>query len=141
MKYAMAFFLVSIMLFGAQAKPVATFIDHTKVASVPSNTDLAKGPNFTVLMMKRAGTGHVEVHDKETDTFYILDGAATFITGGRMLDGKVTKPNQRQGSRIQGGQIYQLSKGDVIVIPAGVPHWFKQVPRSITYYVVKAVKP
>jgi quercetin dioxygenase-like cupin family protein len=140
MKYVMAL-LISVQFLAAQVKPAATFVDHTKVAAAPSNTDLAKGSNFTVLMMKRAGSGHVEVHDKETDTFYILDGAATFITGGRMLDGKITKPNQHQGSRIQGGQTYQLSKGDVIVIPAGVPHWFKQVPKSITYYVVKAVKP
>jgi mannose-6-phosphate isomerase-like protein (cupin superfamily) len=141
MKYATVLVLVSAMFLAAPAKPVATYVGHAKVASAASGADLAKGPDFTVLMMKRTGAGHVEMHDKETDTFYILDGAATFITGGTMLGGRVIKLHQHQGSRIEGGKTYQLTKGDVIVIPAGTPHWFMQVPRSITYYVVKAVKP
>ena len=58
-----------------------------------------------------------------------------------MMGGKVSKPNQKLGSSIQGGQTYRLSKGDVLVIRAGTPHWFKQVPKSITYYVVKVIKP
>jgi quercetin dioxygenase-like cupin family protein len=45
------------------------------------------------------------------------------------------------GTDIQGGQVHHLTKGDVIVIPAGTPHWFKEIPHSITYYVVKVVKP
>ena len=41
----------------------------------------------------------------------------------------------------QGGQPQHLSKGDVVVVPAGIPHWFKEVPQSISYYVVKVLKP
>jgi mannose-6-phosphate isomerase-like protein (cupin superfamily) len=141
MKYAIAVLALSAALFAVQKKPAATYVGHAKVAAAASGADLAKGPDFTVMMMKRTGAGHVEVHDKETDTFYVLDGAATFVTGGTMVGGHVTKPNQHQGSSIQGGQMYSLSKGDVIVIPSGTPHWFKQVPKSITYYVVKVVKP
>ena len=53
-------------------------------------------------------------------------------------------PTQDQllGTDIQGGQTHQLKKGDFITIPAGIPHWFKDVPASgITYYMVKVVKP
>ena len=82
----------------------------------------------------------MEVHDKETDVFYVVDGAATFVTGGKMIGGKVTKPGQWAGDDIQGGEVHHLSKGDVMVIPAGMPHWFKEVPQSVTYYVVKVLK-
>jgi len=40
----------------------------------------------------------------------------------------------------EGGETHHLSKGDVIVVPAGTPHWFKEVPESISYYVVKVLK-
>ena len=57
-----------------------------------------------------------------------------------MVGGKVTSPGQWLGTDIQGGQVRQLTKGDVIVIPAGIPHWFKEVPRSVSYFVVKVLK-
>ena len=145
MKYAIVAVLIvavllSVGILAGQTKARVTFVDHAKVAAAASGEDLAKGSDFTVMMMKRTGVGHVEVHDKETDTFYVLDGSAILVTGGTMAGGHATKPNQQQGSSIQGGQTYSLTKGDVIVIPAGTPHWFKQVPKSISYYVVKIVK-
>ncbi len=123
----------------AQVRQKVTYVGHAKVAAAASGADLATGPDFTVMMMKRTGAGHVEVHAKETDTFYILDGEATFVTGGTMIGGRISRPNQQLGESIQGGQTYRLTKGDVIVIRAGTPHWFKQVPRSIKYYVVKVI--
>jgi mannose-6-phosphate isomerase-like protein (cupin superfamily) len=88
----------------------------------------------------RDKAGQVEQHEKETDVIYVVDGAATFVTGGTMVAGKVTKPGQWLGSDIQGGQTHHLTKGDVIVVPAGTPHWFKEVPQSINYFVVKVLK-
>ena len=84
--------------------------------------------------------GQVEVHEKETDIFYIIDGEATFMTGGTMVGGKSTRPNQLLGTDINGGVTHHLTKGDVIVIPAGTPHWFKQIPSSIKYFTVKSIK-
>ena len=63
------------------------------------------------------------------------------VTGGKMVGGKTTRPGQLLGTDIQGGQTHRLTKGDVIVIPAGTPHWFKEVPQSVSYYVVKVIKP
>jgi mannose-6-phosphate isomerase-like protein (cupin superfamily) len=71
---------------------------------------------------------------------YVVEGEATFVTGGTMVGGKTTKPGQLLGSDIEGGETHHLSKGDVIVVPAGTPHWFKEVPASISYYVVKVLK-
>lgn len=89
----------------------------------------------------REGAGQVEVHDKETDVLYIIDGEATFAYGGRMVGGKQPRPEQWLGTDITGGETRHLAKGDVMVVPAGVPHWFKEVPKSVSYFVVKVLKP
>jgi mannose-6-phosphate isomerase-like protein (cupin superfamily) len=118
-----------------------TYVDHDKVAGA-----LAKGgalvttPDYIVSGSHRSGAGQIEIHEKETDVIYVVEGEATFVTGGTVLGRKTTKPGQFTGSGLEGGETHHLSKGDVIVIPAGTPHWFKAVPSSISYYVVKVVK-
>jgi quercetin dioxygenase-like cupin family protein len=57
------------------------------------------------------------------------------------VGGKNTGPSQYRGTGIKGGQTHQLKKGDVLVIPAGTPHWFKEAPQPVSYYVVKVLKP
>ena len=71
----------------------------------------------------------------------MLEGDATFVTGGTMVGGKSTGPGQLRGTGIDGGQTMQLKKGDVVLVPAGTPHWFKEVPKSVVYYTVKAIRP
>ena len=118
-----------------------TYVDHVKVAAALSKGgSLVTAPDLMVSGSHRDKAGQVEQHEKETDVIYVVDGAATFVTGGTMVGGKVSKPGQWLGSDIQGGQSHHLTKGDVIVVPAGTPHWFKEVPQSINYYVVKVVK-
>ena len=117
-------------------------VDTDKVANA-----LAKGgvlvtkPDLIVQGSHREAGGQVEVHDKETDVLYVIDGEATFAYGGKMVGGKVSRPGQWLGSDITGGETHRLVKGDVFVVPAGVPHWFKEVPKSVSYFVVKVVKP
>jgi len=130
--------LLSTALLNAAEDSKVTFIAADQVAKGGS---LATAPNLSITVAHRAEPGMVEVHDKETDTFYVLDGSATIVTGGTMVGGSVTGPGQHRGSDITGGQAQRLAKGDVMVIPAGVPHWFKEVPSSIDYYVVKVIAP
>jgi len=128
----------AVLVNGAVPDVKATYIRHDLVAK---GGTLVRASDLTVLIQHRASPGEVEVHDKETDTFYVLDGTATLITGGAMAGGRVTAPGQHRGKTITGGETHRLAKGDVMVIPAGMPHWFKEVPRSIDYYVVKVLKP
>ena len=99
---------------------------------------MTQGSDHIVIMSRRDKGGQSEVHDGETDVFYVVEGSATFVTGGTVVDGKTTGPGQIRGSGIKGGKTHELSKGDVIVIPKGTPHWFKDVPKLVVYYVVKA---
>ncbi len=123
-------------------EPAVTHINHETVAAALANGGtLIKASDLIVMGAHRSGGGEVELHEKETDVFYVVDGAATFITGGKMMGGKVTAPGQLRGTEIEGGEAYHLTKGDVMVIPVGIPHWFKEVPHSVTYFVVKVLKP
>src|SRR5262244_3002373 len=93
--FAMGLLAVGISLIEAQAPSAVTYADHEKVAAAIANGgQLANGPDFAISMAKRIGPGQVEIHDKETDTFYVIDGEATFVTGGTMVGGRVNRPNQ-----------------------------------------------
>jgi mannose-6-phosphate isomerase-like protein (cupin superfamily) len=133
---------VSAVRLLAGGTPAVTYIGHEKVAEALSKGgDLVKASDLIVLGSHRSGPGQVEVHEKETDVFYVVDGAATLITGGTMVGGKSAGAGQLRGTDIRGGEAHHLSKGDVMVIPAGIPHWFKEASPSISYYVVKVLKP
>ncbi len=118
------------------------YVDKDKVAAAfAKGGRLGAGSDYQASGARRTGAGQVEVHDKETDIFYVIDGEATFVTGGKMVGGTLARPDQWLGTDIEGGEVRQLKQGDFIVIPAGTPHWFKAVPQSINYYMVKVVKP
>jgi mannose-6-phosphate isomerase-like protein (cupin superfamily) len=118
------------------------FVDHDKVAAaLAKGGGLVTASDVLVSGSHREKPGQVEVHDKEMDVIYVVDGTATFVTGGKIVGAKNTRPDQWLGTDITGGTTQKLVKGDVIVVPAGTPHWFKEVPGPISYYVVKVTKP
>jgi glc operon protein GlcG len=95
------------------------------------------GRNYMVHTSRREKPGMAEVHSLDTDVIYVLEGAATFVTGGTVVDGATTAPNEIRGSSIQGGETRRITEGDVVIVPHGVPHWFKDVRAPLLYYVVK----
>jgi mannose-6-phosphate isomerase-like protein (cupin superfamily) len=127
----------AVATLGAQ-QAKATYVEATKVAG---GGTLATAADYNVQMLRRTAPGQVEVHTKETDIFYIVDGEATFVTGGTMVGGKETQPNQLRGTSIEGGETHRLKKGDTIVVPASVPHWFKDIAQPVNYFTVKVIKP
>jgi mannose-6-phosphate isomerase-like protein (cupin superfamily) len=138
---AVAALLTSALLLTAAGSSDAVYVSHDKVAgALAKGGPLVTRDDLTVSGSHRTGPGQVEVHDHETDVFYVMSGEATFVTGGTMVGGKVSKPGQHLGTDIQGGTTHHLKQGDVMVIPAGMPHWFKEVPSSVSYYVVKVLK-
>jgi glc operon protein GlcG len=116
----------------------ATYVDAAKVAA---GGTFATTGSYSVQMLKRTAPGQVEVHAKETDIFYVVDGEATLVTGGTVVGGKETQPNQVRGTSIDGGETHHLKRGDVIVVPAGVPHWFKEIQQPVQYFTVKSITP
>jgi quercetin dioxygenase-like cupin family protein len=99
--------------------------------------DRMASSHYSVFGVQRVGPGAVEYHAVDTDIVMVLDGSATFVTGGSITDEKERAPNERTGSGIAGGDAWVLTKGDIIVVPNGLPHWFKQVNGRIRYCAVK----
>jgi mannose-6-phosphate isomerase-like protein (cupin superfamily) len=133
---------MAIALMAGDGSSNVTFVDHDKVtAALATGGVLVTAQDLSVRGSHRTGPGEVEVHEKETDVIYVIDGQATFITGGTIVGAKTASPGQLLGTDIRNGRSHQLGNGDVIVVPAGTPHWFKEVSRPISYYVVKVIKP
>jgi quercetin dioxygenase-like cupin family protein len=95
------------------------------------------GVNYMVHASRREAAGQGEVHVKDADVIYVLDGSATFVTGGALVEPHEIEPGEIRGREIQGGETRTIGKGDVIIVPAGTPHWFKDVQPPVLYYVVK----
>jgi glc operon protein GlcG len=96
--------------------------------------------NYKVMAGRRVAPGEVEIHDKDTDVIYVTEGTATFVTGGTVADQHTISPGEIRAPKIAGGEEHHLKKGDVIVIPNGVPHQFTVVDGTFLYFVVKVSK-
>lgn len=68
--------------------------------------------------------GKPAVHPDEAEYALVIEGSGTLVSGGTMADAKESRPGLVEGSRINGGTTRRLGPGDVILVPAGVPHWF-----------------
>jgi mannose-6-phosphate isomerase-like protein (cupin superfamily) len=134
---------VTALVFAADA-PRSAAVNYVDRDEVNKYFDKAgtfiTGPDFEVQGNHRVKAGVAELHVKETDVLYIIDGEGTIVTGGKMIGSNETAPNQLRGTGIEGGETHHLKKGDVITIRAGVPHWFKETG-GIQYFVVKVKKP
>jgi len=115
-----------------------TYFDKDKVVvAFAKGMPLIEVSNYKVHASRREAPGMAEVHNLDTDIIYVLEGSATIVTGGQVVDGKTTAPNEIRGKEISGGDARKLMKGDVMIVPAGTPHWFKEVTGPLLYYVVK----
>src|SRR5215216_6767962 len=112
------------------------FFDAKQVStSFSSGAVLLDGSDrhYMVHTSRRDKPGLAEIHTLDTDIIYVMEGTATFVTGGTAVDAKETAPNEIRGSRIEDGVTRQLSKGQVIIVPNNTPHWFKAVNGEFLY--------
>lgn len=122
------------------SKPAVLFFDNNQVsASFSKGAVLLDGTNrnYMVNTSRRDTPGQAEIHRLDTDIIYVVEGTATFVTGGTAIEPKEIESNEIRGSRINGGETRQLSKGDVIIVPNNTPHWFKEVGGTFLYYTIK----
>ncbi len=116
---------------------VTVFSSNQMAAAFAKGMPLIENPQFKLHASRRDSPGIVEIHARDTDIFHFLEGSATIVTGGTALEPKTVASGEIRGTQIEGGESRRVSKGDVIVIPNGMPHWFKTVEGPLVYYVVK----
>ncbi|MCX6609267.1 MAG: cupin domain-containing protein, partial [Acidobacteria bacterium] len=130
LKFAPSLLMVNLALAQtSRSGPIATpgiYANHTKVAAALAKGGLLFENPDTPAAIKVSGVyrdkaGAIERNEQQTSILYISSGEATLIAGD--------------------GQTFRLTKGDMVVIPAGVPHRFSEVPKSISYHLIKLSAP
>ncbi len=123
---------------GRSESPKVSYLPAAKVSKgFEKGMPLLEIENYKVHASHRDGPGMVEVHTRDTDIIHMLEGTATLVTGGTIVDGKNIDAEEIRGKEVKDGETRQITKGDVIIVPNGVPHWFKEVNGPLNYYVVK----
>jgi mannose-6-phosphate isomerase-like protein (cupin superfamily) len=113
-------------------------VDAARAAG-DTGSALITNSEFKVMASRRDKAGQSEVHVHDTDVFVVIDGNATLVVGGKIIDAKEVSAGEIRGSGIDGGTDYKLEKGVVLTVPRNTPHWVKQAQPGFRYFVVKSV--
>ena len=99
---------------------------------------------YNVSLEYRAAVANAAVHETEAELFYVVDGSAMLVTGGKLKDEKRTNAANLSGSAVEGGASRHIAKGDFIMVPEGTPHWFSAIDGTIvlmSLHLPRAPKP
>jgi glc operon protein GlcG len=122
----------------ADGRADATFFSHEAVgAKFGTGGLLLDTPHYKVDAGRRTAPGEVEFHERVVDIMHVVEGSASVVTGGDMVDPREVGPGETRARELTGGTPRQLGPGDVLVIPAGVPHQFTAVSDPFLYLVTK----
>src|SRR5882672_2794197 len=98
---------------------------------------IAEDEDWRVHATERDAPGLAEMHEGDTDVWYVLAGGGTLVTGGTIVDASITGPGEHRGPAIRGGTEIAIATGDLVSIRPGVPHWIKAVDGRLRYLTVK----
>ena len=116
----------------SSSQDVAALIDKAKRDARPGQATVLEpllhlAPYTAYLEYRTATVGPAAIHAHEDEFFYMLEGSATVITGGKLVHSKPLNAGNLTGDSIEGGKAMRVSKGDVFVVPQNTPHWFSKV--------------
>jgi mannose-6-phosphate isomerase-like protein (cupin superfamily) len=135
---------------GAEAAPGVTIVKGTAISAKIEGMGpsiggrggiFAQGENWRVHVAERDRPGLAELHDVDTDVWYVIAGGATVVTGGTLVEPSVTGPGEQRAPSIRGGTEHAVAAGDLVAIKPGIPHWVKAVNGRLLYLVVKVACP
>lgn len=136
----------------ARSSPVITYFSHERVdasfakatasngAGILFSRKDGQGKTWEVHTNSRgkADEGQVHSHEGWTAVVVVMGGAATFVTPGIAAKAATAMAaNELGGQSIGRGESHRISKGDVIVVPPGAPHSYKDVEEPFQYLVVE----
>jgi mannose-6-phosphate isomerase-like protein (cupin superfamily) len=86
---------------------------------------------YNVNLEYRTSVGPASIHEKEAELFFVIDGSATLVTGGKLTEEKRTNPENLSGAGVEGGESRHVAKGDYIIVPEGTSHWFSKIDSTL----------
>ena len=122
-----------------QVRQLARALSGKAQAQGGSASDkLAEYPNHFTMIALRKASGGAEIHENFADLFVVAEGRATLLTGGNLEGAKSSGPGEIHGTSLTGASEQALGKGDIVHIPAGVPHQIL-LPHGgmFAYFVIK----
>jgi mannose-6-phosphate isomerase-like protein (cupin superfamily) len=115
-------------LLGASASPEPQGLSHR----------FGEHGTYHFFAIRRDRSGEAEVHRDWDDIFIVREGFANMLLGGEVAGAREVSPGETRGSEIRGGKTQQISAGDILIIPAGMPHQVQLgAGHSLVYFVVK----
>lgn len=136
------------------ADAMKTFISSADVAALIAKAKSERKANQPIVAQSllrlapynasleyRASVGPAAVHEKEAEMFYVIDGSATLVTGGKLTEEKRTNAENLSGTGIEGGTPRAVSKGDFIIVPENTPHWFSAINGTVVLMSLHVPRP
>jgi mannose-6-phosphate isomerase-like protein (cupin superfamily) len=128
-------------VYKSAAELMASLAKNAQTTPGQATASIANEDHYRINVVRRNAAGPAMAHAsgpaKGSEVHYIIDGAATVVTGGRLVRASGAPATGPGNSTIEGGDSRRVTKGDVIFIPAGTPHWYKDVEGSVTYLEVR----
>jgi len=147
-------FTLGAAILAAQSQSVKTFSSAKDVEALIAKAKSERKDNQPVVTERilqlppynanleyRAAVGPASIHEREAEIFYVIDGSATMVTGGKLVDESRTNPNNLTGKGIEGGSSREIGKGDFIVVPEKTPHWFSAIHGTLVLMSLHVPRP
>jgi mannose-6-phosphate isomerase-like protein (cupin superfamily) len=141
-------------LAAAQTPAMKTFASSSDVAAMIAKAKAERKPDqpifaqpilqlapYTASLEYRGAVGPAAVHETEAEMFYVIEGSATLVTGGKLVNEKRTNAENLTGTAIEGGSPRPVAKGDFIIVPEKTPHWFSTINGTIVLMSFHAPRP
>ena len=141
-------------LAAAQTPDLKTFASSSDVAAMIAKAKAERKPDqplfaqpilklapYTASLEYRGAVGPAAVHETEAEMFYVIEGSATLVTGGKLVNEKRTNAENLTGTAIEGGSARPVAKGDFVIVPENTPHWFSPINGTIVLMSFHAPRP
>ena len=124
-------------IYMSEADLMATLKEAAKSAPAMHTAPVKNAANYRINVVRRTTAQGAIAHPDGTEVHHIVDGSGTLVTGGTIVRPTAAGGRGSAGATIDGGVSRHVAKGDVILIPAGTPHWYKDLDGTITYLEVR----
>ena len=102
-------------------------------------SDTAARLAYRIAVDRRRTPQSANLHPTEAEVLAIVDGEGTLTTGGKLVD--MRRNGKTIGATIEGGVSQRVTKGDFVVIPEGVPHYFTETSPQVVFMAIEIPRP
>jgi mannose-6-phosphate isomerase-like protein (cupin superfamily) len=147
-------FVTAVVAQGPAPQPAKTYTSAAEITAMMAKAKAERKPDQALLAQNilrlapynasleyRGAVGPAAIHEKEAEFFYVIDGSATLVTGGKLIKEARTNAENLTGTGIEGGSSQAVGKGDFVVVPENTPHWFSPINGTLVLMSLHVPRP